>query len=452
MERKAVTGLLLVCVLLAGGLFLTTLLNYRAAQQASRGVLHSQAVQAGASFAASARLTGAHRDQVLLQSLAEEASTDGLGLVVLDRAGKVRAAARGGERWPGQQADGDKVRAVLAGIRLNGTSHRVVSGPQPTLESWRLIAAGRRRGRRWRGPGSGPLLPPGQRWGARPGPVRRRGGPLLLRVTVPLSRADALVAPARHTMVMAGVAAALLLLLGVLLYRGAARARRTDQELQRGRALSALGEMAAIMAHEIRTPLAAIKGNAQLLAEASEDDAHGAGSIVTETSRLERLVNGLLDYARPAELNRARCDADQLMTRAAEIVSPKAAAAGVTLLTDPDGSSPSLEADEDRLLQVLVNLLQNAVEACTDPAATGKSVVIRARGRGQAVTFSVLDQGPGITPGDDAIYRPFHSTKKLGTGLGLSIARSIVEQHGGTLRLGNRQGGGAEAVAEMPNI
>jgi len=167
---------------------------------------------------------------------------------------------------------------------------------------------------------------------------------------------------------------------------------------------------------------------------------------VREASRLERLVNGLLDYARPSDLSRARCDANELATRAAEIVAPGALDAGVNLISDPAPEGASLEADSDKLLQVLVNLLQNAVEAASDPAATGNAVTVRVRASGGTVLFSVLDQGPGLGGADTAeIFRPFFSSKKQGTGLGLSIARRMVEQHGGTLQLQDRPEGGIEA-------
>jgi signal transduction histidine kinase len=267
-------------------------------------------------------------------------------------------------------------------------------------------------------------------------------------VAIPYQSADALLAPARGAMVLALIAAPLLLAVGLLLHRAARRAQRAEVELRRREALSALGEMAAVMAHEIRTPLASIKGNAQLIGERLPAD-EGARSIVEESARLERLVDGLLDYARPADPHRAPCDPDRLVARAAEIVLPRAQARGVALVTDPARCGPCLAADSDQLLQVLVNLLQNAIEA-SDGAKQDEPVAIRVRRSAGWVTFGVLDRGAGLAASDEELFRPFFSTKAQGTGLGLSIARQIVERHGGTLRLQSRAGGGTEATVRLP--
>ena len=444
MEKKAVTGLLVVCLLLAAGLGLIALFNYQAAQRAARDVLYSRASQTARSFAASARHTGALAQKKRLQELADEMSADGMGVLVRTRDGKVLVAAQNGQRQPVGELSLPSTTTVIRGLSVQGEFHRLVQGPgDPYLELWQPLGPGRRGRRGWRG---------ARPWGAeagRRGPGRYRGGRLLVRVAVPLSWADPLVGPARTTMVLAGAASLALMLLGFLLYRGARRAREAERELHRRRALSALGEMAAIMAHEIRTPLAAVKGNAQLLAETagSSPDEGMAGSIVREASRLERLVNGLLDYARPSELNRTRCDANELATRAMEIVAPGAMAAKVNLIadTEPEGET-TLQADPDRVLQVLVNLLQNAVEAASDPDATGSAVTMGVRARGDKILFSVLDQGPGLGDTEPAeIFRPFFSSKKQGTGLGLSIAHRIVEQHGGTLEIEDRPEGGTAA-------
>ena len=454
MEKKAVTGLLVLCLLLAAGLALIAVLNFRAARRAARDVLYSRASQTHRSFVASARLTGALSSRKRLQELAEEMSADGMGVLVMNHAGEVLAAARDGRRQKMKELSLPTTTTIVRGLSVQGEFQRLVRGEDGTyLELWQPMGRGRRmRGRFGRpGPWPGEVGKSGSSgWSrSRPGSRERGGRRRLVRVAVPLSWADPVVVPARNTMILAGAASLALTLLGFLLYRGARRARVAERELQHQRALSVLGEMAAIMAHEIRTPLAAVKGNAQLLAEAAEGgrDEGMADSIVREASRLERLVNGLLDYARPSELSRTRCDANELATRAAQIVAPGAMKAGVNLITDPATEEEAiLEADPDKVLQVLVNLLQNAVEAASDPAATGTAVTMGVRSRGDKILFSVLDQGPGLGDTDpEELFRPFFSSKKQGTGLGLSIAHRIVQQHGGTLELADRPEGGTAA-------
>jgi signal transduction histidine kinase len=267
-----------------------------------------------------------------------------------------------------------------------------------------------------------------------------------------MQAAEGLLGPARITTITASAASVILLLLGVLMHRAARRAQRAEEELRRREALSALGEMAAVLAHEIRTPLGSIKGNAQLIGEGAPDDDR-VTAMVREAGRLERLVNGLLDYARPqAPRRQAGIDPDLVTTRAAEIVAPKAAAASVNVVTDLVGAGSCLEADPDQLLQVLVNLLQNAVEACADSSACGDNVVVRVRAGRGAVTFTVLDQGPGLSRDLEVqeLMRPFFSTKEKGTGLGLSVAMQIARQHGGELTLRDRKEGGAEARLVLP--
>jgi signal transduction histidine kinase len=451
LERWAVNGLLLVCALLAAALMVTAILSYRAAGAAARSVLHSRAVEVANSLGAVARLMPPPEPGDV-QSLVAEYADKEIGVAVCDLNGKVLAAAGGPAPLKVGETITSRARITLRDLRARGQAHSMEQNDGGRyLEYWRPIRGPRHRRRGW------DRSQPRKWWWKRPFGKRGRGrewGPLrrvkLVRITVAASVADNLVSPARFTLFLAGGAAGLLLVLGFVMHRAAARARQTQRELQRRRALSALGEMAAVLAHEIRTPLASIKGNAQLVGEGHPDDQR-IDTVVREAGRLERLVNGLLDYARPAELRRTKTDPDEVAERAAQIVAPKAEEAGVTLMTDPARCGPCLWADPDQLLQVLVNLLQNGVEACRE--GQGGSVVLRVRQARASVVFTVLDSGQGLDEAHlDQLLQPFHSTKHQGTGLGLSVARQIVEQHGGELQLGNRSSkeGGAQVVVRLP--
>lgn len=320
----------------------------------------------------------------------------------------------------------------------------------------RAAAPGRRNDAR-PDPGEGPPAPEGSSpdGAAAPRGWQPPSGPrppprFFVRVLVPVTLAAPVLSPARNTLVMAMISSPLFLFAGILLWGSARRAQRLEREAQARQALSALGEMSAVLAHEIRTPLASIKGNAQLLGEERRGDER-IGSMVSECTRLERLVNGLLDYARPVPPRRGRCDPDRIASRAAEIVVPRAQAAGVGLLLDPCGCGEVLHADADQLLQALVNLAQNAIEASV-AAGSKEPVVIRVRKVGTRVVFTVLDRGAGFGGrAGDEIFKPFHSTKEKGTGLGLAVARQIAAQHRGALRLADREDGpGARADLEIP--
>ena len=448
----------MVCVALAAGLGLTALLSYRAAVRAAEDVLYTRASEAAASFLSTARMTEAMSDDSRLAALAKEMASDQVGIAVIDLDGHVVVASGDDARVGATLALGLEQRREL---RLQGQAHGMVGD---RIEYWRPMRGpgwgrwGKQAMRRW------------WRWGEekrdvesknRPFPDVPRGklpdrasggsgGPRLMRVTVPQAAAATLLGPARLNVTLAGIVAAALLALGVVMHRAARRAQRAEAELHRRRALAALGEMAAVLAHEIRTPLGSIKGNAQLIGEERAGDDR-VQSIVDEAGRLERLVNGLLDYARPTAPRRVACDPDALLERAVQIVAPRAVGASVAIVTDPARCGACLRADPDQILQVLVNLLQNGVEACATPAAHGATVSIAVRRGGGQVVFTVQDAGPGLQGSDpDQIFRPFFSTKHQGTGLGLSVARQIVEQHGGTLELRERAEGGVIATVTLP--
>jgi signal transduction histidine kinase len=446
LARYAVTGLLVVCILLSGGLGLTALVSYRAARHAAEDVLYSRAIEVAGSFLATARMTSSMRSDERLQSLAREMATDGVTIAVVELDGRIVVEAGSDSSRVGTKVE--MPAEDRRSMATQGQVHRLVGA---VLEYWRPM-----RGRDWPWWGA----KKGQPWWSKqpapeetkdPRPLWRAGGGLrLLRVTVPRSAAGSLTGPAQLTMTLSAVASALLLVLGVLLHRAARRAQRSAVELQRRRALAALGEMAAVLAHEIRTPLGSIKGNAQLIGEERVGDDR-AQSIVEESGRLERLVNGMLDYARPPAPRRVACDPDALMERAVQIVAPKALAATVNLVTDPARCGACLRADPDQLLQLLVNLLQNGVEACAMSGAHGDTVAVQVRRGGGRVTFTVQDMGPGLQGVEpEQIFRPFFSTKDQGTGLGLSVARQIVEQHGGEINLRDRREGGVIATASLP--
>jgi signal transduction histidine kinase len=449
-RRAAVTGLLLLCVLSATGLLYMAYASYKTMQRAERAVLHGRAAEIAASLSASARLTNAFNDPERLKLLVEAAASETVSLVIVNFDGDVLAAA------PAPAKHLPRPESILPNIRLKGELHRLrETNGKRYLEYWRPMAGGRRRGGpgRWRAnqrrAGRG-LTNDGRPFPRMGGPRGPGGRPRvkLLRVTVDASLAASLTEPAYTTLIMASTVAGLFLLLGFFLHRLERRTAIAERELQGKEVLASLGEMAAVLAHEIRTPLGSIKGNAQLLEEKDADNPCSQ-AIVRETTRLERLVNGMLDYARPTPPQRTYVDPNQTMARALEMVAPIALKHEVNLLTEAADDGTLLNADADQLLQILVNLLQNAVEAAKENDAG--LVTIRVRADNNEITFSVLDNGPGFSVEEEKqLFRPFFSKRKGGTGLGLAVAKRLVERHQGQLRLKNRDEGGAEASAVFP--
>jgi PAS domain S-box-containing protein len=217
----------------------------------------------------------------------------------------------------------------------------------------------------------------------------------------------------------------------------AARYRAQQQER-----LAAVGTLAAGLAHEIRNPLNGAQLHVSFLeralnkAGASADTLEAVGIVGDEIKRLARLVTDFLDFARPRPLAIAAVSVRALCERAMQLVSPLAGDT-VTLHLDLPSTDIALEADKDRLSQVLLNLLRNALEAV---APNGGMVVLRARRQPRHGWIEVEDDGPGLPPGNAPVFDAFFSTKPNGTGLGLAIAHRVVTDHGGSIDVESKPG------------
>jgi len=252
------------------------------------------------------------------------------------------------------------------------------------------------------------------------------------------SQAAALETAATRTLAVGALAALVLLGVAAWLVRGELRRRAHERERERERRLASLGEMSAVLAHEIRNPLASLKGNAQLLAAAlpaGERPRAKADRVVEEAVRLERLTQDLLTFVRTGELARAPAPVAALLRDAAAAVS------GEITVEAADGE---VSLDAARMHQTLVNLLENAV-------AAGPPVRLTAARVRDRLVIDVLDHGPGVPAEDrERVFEPFFTNKTQGTGLGLAIARRVVELHRGTLSVADAPGGGARFRIEIP--
>ncbi len=223
----------------------------------------------------------------------------------------------------------------------------------------------------------------------------------------------------------------------------------TDERIERERKqqqkrLAAVGTLAAGLAHEIRNPLNGAQLHVSFLEralsrEGASAEARDAVRVVgDEIRRLARLVTDFLDFARPQPLQCAPVNVRELCLRAVRLVAPAAEAGHVGVDVDLPVRDLILDADAQRLEQVLLNLLQNAIEALA-PGGHGK-VTVRARREPRHLWVEVEDDGPGITAAQPSIFDAFFSTKPAGTGLGLAIAHRIVTDHGGNIDVDSRPG------------
>src|SRR5437870_4747347 len=230
-----------------------------------------------------------------------------------------------------------------------------------------------------------------------------------------------------------------------------ARTVAVERSLAHAEKLAAIGELAARIAHEIRNPVTAARSLAQQLAR--EPDSRFAAEhrlILGELERVERQVAALLRFARREDFRFEPVDLSELARTTLEGFRPRLEAGGVTLeLELADGVTA--RADREKLRQVLVNLLENALDAMTAEAAGPRTLSVAVTNGHGAAALEVPDSGPGVPP--DALphlFEPFFSTKPSGTGLGLAIARRTVEAHGGRIAVRAGSGRGLTVSVELP--
>jgi two-component system nitrogen regulation sensor histidine kinase GlnL len=219
--------------------------------------------------------------------------------------------------------------------------------------------------------------------------------------------------------------------------------------------------LAAGLAHEIKNPLAGLQGSAELLAREAEGSAKEYAQVIArEAKRVDGLVRELLDLARPAALQTEPVDVHDVLRDVAVLARGIPGADGVTFVERYDPSLPRVLGDAEKLKQVVLNLVRNALDAThgrphpTVVFETGvASLRLRqASGRTRPLArVSIQDNGAGIAePMLARLFTPFATSKPSGTGLGLAISRRIVEAHGGRIEVKNRAGGGAEANLYLP--
>jgi two-component system sensor histidine kinase HydH len=244
--------------------------------------------------------------------------------------------------------------------------------------------------------------------------------------------------------------------------------------------LAALGSMAAGLAHEVKNPLGAIKGAAQLLEElgvggVDETDPtikEFLGIILEETDRLNRVVGSFLDYARPHAGNPVPVDINAAVRRSVQILSSQQAE-GLDLKLELCDPLPRARIDPEKLRQVLLNLVHNAIHAMeghgrvtvatthrraagrgnwsSSPSSERSGSSMNADGGGELVEISVHDTGPGISQKVlKNLFVPFFTTKEKGTGLGLAISQSIVQNAGGSIYVQSTTGSGTKFVISLP--
>ena len=226
-------------------------------------------------------------------------------------------------------------------------------------------------------------------------------------------------------------------------------ARKTSEErLREQEALARLGQMAAVVAHEVKNPIAGIRGALQVIASrmpAESRDKPIVGDIIARLDALNGIVHDLLVFARPRQLRSEATDLDRLIRNTLHLLHRDPTFAN--LHVDFPESEAVAPVDAEQLQLVFTNVLMNAAQAM---GGSGEIQVAIER-RQQRFVISVADHGAGM-PHDvrEKVFEPFFTTKHRGTGLGLPIARRIVEAHGGTIDIDNPEAGGTTVLISLP--
>ncbi|MFH0786512.1 MAG: ATP-binding protein [Pseudomonadota bacterium] len=227
----------------------------------------------------------------------------------------------------------------------------------------------------------------------------------------------------------------------------------TEKRIRESERLAHIGKLTTSLAHEIRNPLSSVKMNSQIIlknTEFSGNDQRRMEIIVQEISRLERILDEMLDFAKPVKLVFESVSINTIMDACLEIMDTRIKEKDLAVRKHYDRKLPQITVDHEKIEQAVLNVLLNAVEVL--PKGGHLEIVTKqSRKEGPALVVEISDDGPGISPEDlPYVFDPFFSNKKKGTGLGLSNVKKIIEAHGGTGGLVIRKPRGTRVSLTIP--
>jgi len=241
-------------------------------------------------------------------------------------------------------------------------------------------------------------------------------------------------------LVLSGVVAAVVGLL-------TERERRNRRQVERERYLAGIGRVATVIVHDLKNPLISILGFARRICEGKGDIPQAAQTIIESAQTMQRIVNEVLDFAKPLQLDLKESDIGGTVNRAVAACRAKSMERGASLTANLPAESITIAMDSFHVERALVNLIDNAVDA----SHRGGQVIVTSVADGKGLTVTIKDNGAGMDSETQShLFEPFYTTKDGGTGLGMPIARKILAEHGGTLTINSRQGVGTEAKVWLP--
>ena len=229
----------------------------------------------------------------------------------------------------------------------------------------------------------------------------------------------------------------------IVMFRDLSDTKKLQEELRKKDYLATMSQVVSGVAHEVRNPLFGISSIGQILEREIDIPQHRAliSAMLKETTRMKNLIDELLLYTRPSRLDIRQLDLGLLFRELEHHLTGKRAEVSVSFDVP---LQITISADRDKITQVLLNLLNNAVEAART------SVSVKAMPSEDHAEITIYDDGPGIPPANrEKIFEPFFSTKKGGTGLGLPICRKLVEDHDGSLVFHSREGTGTTVILRL---
>ncbi|MFC5447526.1 PAS domain-containing sensor histidine kinase [Paenibacillus aestuarii] len=235
----------------------------------------------------------------------------------------------------------------------------------------------------------------------------------------------------------------------VITFNDITEQKKTQELLIKSDKLSAVGQLAAGVAHEIRNPLTALKGFLQLLKTNSAKEKYYIEIMQKELQRIEFIVNEFLFVSKPQAIHFVPRRLEAIVTSTIDLLQPQALLGNIEIENELAPDLPLVSCDEHQLKQVFINVLKNALEAMTLGGVMRIEALVEPSGTDILIRFT--DQGCGIAPERlPKLGEPFYSTKEKGTGLGLMVCYRIIEAHGGTMKIRSKLGEGTTVEITLP--
>lgn len=222
----------------------------------------------------------------------------------------------------------------------------------------------------------------------------------------------------------------------------------THEELRNKEKLAFVGQMATTIGHEIRNPLASLKGFTQLQREKHQEDDLQYSIMEQEIDRIDSILNDLLVIGKPRQINVKQCNLKGLVDYVVSIIEQSEQGKSIEIDLKMDGAFPFIECDEKQMKQVFLNLIKNGFESMPEG---GKLLIEGRKDTNDTVLIQICDEGCGIpTNVKEKLFEPFFTTKDYGTGLGLMVSKKIIEDHHGKIEIDSKEGKGTKVEISLP--